>query len=455
MASNPHPNDNDNADGTDEGSTAVSVEEALAIAIQKHQRCQFAEAASIYRMILAAIPDQVDALHFLGVAESQLGHSKLALQLLGQALALVPEHADALNNRGNVLREMGRLDEAEADYRRSLVVRPRDAGTLSNLGVVLRARGDLEGAIAMLHEAVTHNPKHTSAWQNLGSTLETAQRKSEAVEAYREAARLSPESASHFYRMGFALASVGRTEEAADAYRRCLALDPNHAGARHLLVACTGVDTPSRASDDYVRSAFDTFAADFDTKLARLEYRGPTIVNDAVGELFPDPGLRLSVLDAGCGTGLCGPLLRPRASTLAGVDLSSAMVALAGARGIYDSLEVAELTSYLRGHPRTCDLIVSADTLVYFGDLREVLVAAAGTLHPEGAVVFTLECAEPQEAPLGYRINPHGRYSHTRDYVLGVLGEAGFVNPVIRAVETRKEFEAWVSGWLVSARAPS
>jgi predicted TPR repeat methyltransferase len=70
-------------------------------------------------------------------------------------------------------------------------------------------------------------------------------------------------------------------------------------------------------------------------------------------------------------------------------------------------------------------------------------------------VVFTLECAEPQEAPLGYRINPHGRYSHTRDYVLGVLGKAGFVDPLIRTVETRKEAKAWVRGWLVSARLPA
>jgi predicted TPR repeat methyltransferase len=451
MSSNPEVNE----DGREEATTTVSVQDALAIAMQKHQSGEFAEAANIYRAILAAIPDQVDALHFLGVAESQLGHSDLALQCMGQALALVPDHADVLNNRGNVLREIGRLDAAEADYHRALVLRPNDAGTLSNLGVVLRARGDFEGAIAMYREAIKHNPKHTPAWQNLGSALESLQRESEALDAYREAARLAPDSAAHFFRIGFALYALGRIEEAVHAYRRCLALDPNHVRARHLLVACSGADTPLRAPDDYVRSEFDAFATDFDAKLARLEYRGPTIVSDAVDELFADPQLRLSVLDAGCGTGLCGPLLRPRASILTGVDLSPAMVALARARSIYDSLEVDELTTYLQRHHQTSDVIVSADTLVYFGDLQDVLSAAAGTLRPEGAVVFTLECAEPQEAPRGYRINPHGRYSHTRDYVLSVLGKAGFVDALIRSVETRKEAKAWVRGWLVSARLPA
>jgi len=444
-----------NEDGKGEVPTTVSVHDAMVIAIEKHQSGGFTEAAHVYRAVLAAMPDHVDALHFLGVAESQLGHPTLALDLLRQAIALAPEHADVFNNRGNVLRELGRLDEAEADYRRCIALRPRDAGALTNLGLVLRARGDFDGAIAMHREAIVHSPKHTAAWQNLGSALESLERESEALDAYREAARLAPESAGDFLKIGFALSILGRIEEAANAYRRCLALDPHHTRARHLLMACTGVDTPSRAPDDYVRSEFDAFATDFDAKLTRLEYRGPTIVSDAVGELSFDPGLRLSVLDAGCGTGLCGPLLRPCASILTGVDLSPEMAALARARGVYDSVEVEELTTYLRRHIQTCDLIVSADTLVYFGDLRDVLGAAARTLRPAGAVVFTLERAEPPEAPRGYRINPHGRYSHTRDYVLGVLDQAGLVEASIRTVETRKENKAWVPGWLVSARLPA
>ena len=38
------------------------------------------------------------------------------------------------------------------------------------------------------------------------------------------------------------------------------------------------------------------------------------------------PGWRGDVLDIGCGTGLCGPLLRPIAVSLCGVDLSAGMI---------------------------------------------------------------------------------------------------------------------------------
>ena len=40
------------------------------------------------------------------------------------------------------------------------------------------------------------------------------------------------------------------------------------------------------------------------------------------------------VLDAGCGTGLCGPGLRGRAGRLVGVDLSPEMLKRAAGRGV-------------------------------------------------------------------------------------------------------------------------
>ena len=53
------------------------------------------------------------------------------------------------------------------------------------------------------------------------------------------------------------------------------------------------------------------------------------------------------MLDAGCGTGLCGPLIAPYARRLVGVDLSERMLAQARARDVYDELVKGELTAYL------------------------------------------------------------------------------------------------------------
>ena len=439
-----------------DGQTAtVTLARALAMAVEKHRAGRFSEAAEIYRQILDIVPDHVDAMHFLGVAEHQGGRAEVALDLLNRTLALAPDHVDALSNRGNVHRSLRRLEEAEADYRRALALRPDDANAQSNLGTVLRAKGNWEGAVAAFRAVIAGKPDHAPAWQNLGGTLQNLGRGNEALEAFRQAARLAPESVDMFRDLGMALYTVGRLREAIEMYRQCLALAPGDSRARHLLAACTGQGAPARAPDDYVRAEFDHFAANFDAKLASLEYRGPALVAEAAAEIVGELPPRPVVLDAGCGTGLCGPLLRPCAGVLVGVDLSSAMVALARARGMYDELVVEELTGFLRQRARGSDLVVSADTLVYFGDLEEVIAAAAGALCPGGAIVFTLERAEPGDAPAGFRLHPHGRYSHTRDYVASVLARAGFVDTVIREISSRKEAEAWVPGWLARARIPA
>ncbi|WP_204319811.1 class I SAM-dependent DNA methyltransferase, partial [Klebsiella pneumoniae] len=85
-----------------------------------------------------------------------------------------------------------------------------------------------------------------------------------------------------------------------------------------LLAAISGENVPDRASDAYVANLFDAFAATFDHKLARLDYRAPELVAEAVAASQEAGTTGLAILDAGCGTGLCGPSLRPFADRLIG-----------------------------------------------------------------------------------------------------------------------------------------
>jgi len=390
----------------------------VANAIQQHKEGKTEEASVLYRSILAEAPDQPDALHFLGVAEAQLGRTEEALVHISRALEIVPQHPDALNNRGNIPKGLRRLDEAERDYRQALTARPNDANTMNNLGTVLGQKGAFEEAETLFRNVIALQPDHAPALHNLGNLLGAQSRLGDAVEVYR----------------------------------RLLELFPSDPRARHLYAACSGQDVPARASDDCVRAEFDSFASDFDAKLARLEYRAPKLVEQEVARLLGQSMPALVVLDAGCGTGLCADFLRARARHLVGVDLSTKMIEQARSRSLYDALVVDELTNYLQQHLSTFDLIVSADTLVYFGDMADVLGASAKALRSGGTLVFTAERIGEADCSGGFRLNANGRYGHTHDYVARVLANASFVDPAFQAVELRKEAGAWVDGWLVSAK---
>ncbi|HEX7498890.1 MAG TPA: hypothetical protein VF524_01150, partial [Polyangia bacterium] len=104
----------------------------------------------------------------------------------------------------------------------------------------------------------------------------------------------------------------------------------------------------------------------------------------------------------------------------------------------------------LAEHEAAYDLIAAVDTLCYFGDLREVVLGCARALRTGGHMAFTVEMSEPAAAPNGYRLHPHGRYSHSEAYLLGVLTEAGLNVRIVRSAQLRIE-RTPVQGFVVVA----
>jgi len=409
----------------------ISLNDAVALAIQLHQQGRLEDAERIYTQVIEAKPDQPDALHYLGVLLHQRGEGEEAVALIQRAVSAHPYYPYAHNNLGNVLKELGRLDQAEAAYRACLAIDPAQADALSNLGSVLRDKQQYDEALSCLEQAVELAPEHAQAYQNLGNVLKRLDRINDAIAAYRRSiSLLRPKDSKALISSTFQ--SLTRTlyvqrnyDEVKKVLTQWMEFDPGSATARHMLSACTGEDVPERASDGFVAETFDGFAGSFDEVLKRLEYRAPELLLTALQSQIDTPLKQLRILDAGCGTGLCGPLLRDYAKRLIGVDLSRGMIDKARGRGVYDELLVAELTDFMGRHPGSYDLIASADTLCYFGDLTEVLDNASGALAAGGLLIFTLERMADPEAGETYRLNPHGRYSHTEEYLRLVIQQAG------------------------------
>jgi predicted TPR repeat methyltransferase len=391
------------------------------------------------------------ALHDFAVRRYREGGSLAALDLLRRAIALEPAHVDAYVSLGHIQRQLGSVANAAQAYRKALELRPDHAEAAQNLAPVLEELARLERTAAAHRRALEQDPADVDRLLALALAYERMDRAEEESATLREVLAIRPEPGA-YGRLGTLLRAMGRLDEAAALYQDWLRADPDSAVARHMLAACAGKDVGGRAADAFVTREFDEFADTFDEVLRKLEYRAPALVARALLRMAGEPRGDLEVLDAGCGTGLLAPHLRPYARRLVGVDLSPKMLEKAANRAVYDELVAAELTSYLGASPRAFDIVASSDTLVYFGDLRAVLAAASASLRPGGRLAFTLERANEDEVPAGYRINPDGRYMHTQQYVRGVLEQAGFESIDIEKGTLRREGNAYVEGLVVAAR---
>ena len=215
---------------------------------------------------------------------------------------------------------------------------------------------------------------------------------------------------------------VGRREEAHEAYERYAALAPGDAEVEQILVALRDDPPPPRAPDRCIVQLYARFAEFYERNMcADLEYQAPAWLGEALDAEL-DVAADLDVFELGCGTGLAAPHLRRRARRLVGVDLSPQMVERARSTGLYDQLDVAEITEWLsRANARDADLIAACDTFMYFGDLRQVLLPAARRLRAGGRLVFTVE----RDAGSSFRLTDSGRYAHSEAHIRLAASDAG------------------------------
>jgi predicted TPR repeat methyltransferase len=354
------------------------------------------------------------------------------------ALAHRPDDRDALRLLGQLLTQTGKFGEAVPLLRRAIVLNAANVELPFYLAQALIGLACDDEAISVLTTALRGRAVHVPMTKALASALHRLGR----VDAMRAT-------------LGDAVFRLGATPGATELIEHWLSIVPDDPAPAHRLAAMRGDAPPARAADAYVTYLFDRYAETFDDSLSKLGYHGPALIEQLLRASEVTPNGQWRVLDAGCGTGLCAPIVRPFAEHLTGVDLSPAMIEKARERGGYDELIVAELTEYLARNAAQFDLIISADTLIYFGDLSALLLRAANALRPAGWFAFTVEKSDDDADVLGYRLNTNTRYSHSKAYVTQALEAAGFVLRAMNEATIREGDGEPQLGWAVLAQRDS
>ncbi|MCK7582594.1 MAG: tetratricopeptide repeat protein [Chromatiales bacterium] len=255
----------------------LSLGEALSLAVHAHREGYLDNAELLYRRILEVAPDQADAMHFLGVLLHQRDRSGEAVDLIQRSIELDPGFADRYNNLGNVLVEHERLAEATEAYRKAIALQPGHANAYNNLGAALRAQGRFEEAEAAYQKAIEANPDHADAHNNMGNLMSCQHRVREAVAYYCKAITLMPHHPESNKMLGIAYYTLGQIDAAAEVFRRWLDQEPDNPVARHFHAACSGENVPTRASDAFIESTFDSFR-----RQLRRQARAPGLPRAAV-----------------------------------------------------------------------------------------------------------------------------------------------------------------------------
>ncbi|WP_176060809.1 tetratricopeptide repeat protein [Paraburkholderia sp. BCC1876] len=261
----------------------VAIADSLRNARALLERNDLGAARRLYEGVLTLSPDNVEALHLLGlvclrqgdaaraeplIARSMraglrqawnftnhgaalvgVGRYRDALAVLDEALKLDPAHPPAHTAVGDALLGLQRFDEGIAAYDRSLQRAPAQAQAWSRRGAALRALGRPADALISLERALNLDANDAAAHAERGHALREVGRHDEALRQYRLAMVVCGRSAALLLATGIALTELGRATEAltildeglqlapddtALLYASCVALDMLHARAELL-----------------------------------------------------------------------------------------------------------------------------------------------------------------------------------------------------------------------------
>ena len=152
------------------------------------------KAEAIYRKILRADPEHVDAARALaGIAMHHERYAEAEV-FLEKAVELAPDFARAWVDLANVQRQLDKHGEALTSARRVLELTPGKPEAFMLLGTMLGSAGDHEAAIRAFEQVLEIDPRRSGALLAMAHHLKTVGRQQDAIDRYRQCLALQPDN---------------------------------------------------------------------------------------------------------------------------------------------------------------------------------------------------------------------------------------------------------------------
>lgn len=339
------------------------------------------------------------------------GNRELATKFLLDYCEKHPDNAEIRFEIGKFLQQNNMPFKAEIFYRDSLSINSNQATIHFNLGVIYQNLNKVDDAIAEYLSATTIDPEYARAFANLGYL-------------YNE---------------------KGDKEKCRAACLSAQAIEPDNPQIKHMIAALGIAPPPEVADKQYIKNLYDEYATSYDKHLSvTLKSKTPELVYNATIKHAGDRNTNRIILDLGCGTGICGKLFKPHASTLNGVDLSEEMIKQAKEKNIYTTLFTSDIIDFFNTNSLKYDFIVSSDVIIYIGNLTTLFKLVKSALNPDGLFVFSVESAKDSNED--YTLGTTGRYQHSHKYISSLSEEFDFTILSSNQETLRKQNNKNVSG---------
>jgi protein O-GlcNAc transferase len=218
-------------ENTTKENQATPSQAQLDAVIKLYSKGQIQETLECVEILISEFPNEALLYNISGACYTRLGLLVTAVNHYQQALTIKPDYAEAHSNLGNRLKELGQLDMAIKHYEKALTINPDSAEVYYNLGNTLKELGQLDAAVKRYNQALNLTPNYVEAHYNLGNTLKKLGHLSAAAKQYSQVLAINPDYAQAHYNLGNTHKELSQFNAAVKHYEQALKINPNHVEA--------------------------------------------------------------------------------------------------------------------------------------------------------------------------------------------------------------------------------
>lgn len=354
--------------------------------------------------------------NIIGRLKHDVGFAKESISFYTDALVAQSNSSVAFRNLGAAYHAIGNMQMAFASYQQALLLNPNDALVYLKLAYFYEDFAHKDWIDAEIHAESCYryylekvDPEDTSVLIRLGNLLLKKNTPARAIEEYNRALTLNSQLESAWFNRAYAQLKINDHLGARASLLQTLQINPLNVAAQHMAKVLNAevAEQITRLETTYVQDLFQNYATEYDDHCKKMFYAAPRVVRQELAKIFKAQqravalgqeeltsssltaavastvdgscssyvsfmNHTLDVLDLGCGTGQTGAWMKDYARTMVGVDISPAMLTVAGKKMLYQALHQRDLVDYMLETRDTFDLVVANEVFSYIGDLQAV-----------------------------------------------------------------------------------